>query len=330
MKKTNMEDKKIKRKKTRALIIVSIFVAITVGLILFLLFSPQFSDLRTGLLEEKELSDKLVEVTYLYVGQGDATLIRDVRDGGKVMLIDGGPSPEVEEYVSGISKENRAKTTIGPYLEEKGIDKIDYLVESHKHGDHLGGFTYILNNFEVDTYYNNGTVHTSSAAEKVYNLLDQKTDVKVKTAGAGDVIPFGDEITCQVLGPLRKYENTAADENNNSLVLRLTANNVSFLFPGDAQIVSELDLTSYGPGLQTTIMKVPHHGSTSSSSWPFLDLVQPKAAVFSCGRNNPYGFPSFKIMRRYENLGAEIYRTDLDGSITAVTDGNTYQFSTQR
>lgn len=330
-----MENKKIKRKKIRALIITLIFVAVTAGLILFLLFSPQFSDLRNEFLSEKKVSDKVLEVTYLYVGQGDATLIRDVRDGGKVMLIDGGPSSEVIEYVSGASaprgaEEAYAKTTIGPYLEKKGIDKIDYMIESHKHGDHLGGFPYIINNFEVDTYYHNGNVHTSTAAKRVYNILDNKPDIEVKEARAGETVPFGDKITCQFLAPLREYENTEAVENNSSVVLRLTVDKVSFLFPGDAQIISELDLTSYGEGLNSTVIKVPHHGSSSSSSRPFLDLVQPEAAVFSCGRNNPYGLPHFKIVRRYENMGAEIYRTDLDGHIKAVTDGSTFRVSTQR
>ncbi len=330
-KKKNMDDKNLKRKKLRALIITSIFGVITAGLALFLIFSLQFKNLRNSILDKTEVSQEIFEVTYFYAGQGDAVLIRDVRPDGKVMLIDSGPSAEVEEYILNTPGENRAKTTIAPYLREKGIVKIDYLVGTHKHGDHIGGFPYIIDNFEVGAYYDNGTDQiTSPFVENLYEALDDNPQIDYKVARAGATIPFGEGVTCQILGPLKLYENTGSDENNSSIVLRFTVDEVSFLFAGDAEIVAELDLTSYGPGLNSTVMMAPHHGSTSSSSRPFLDMVRPEVAVFSCGRNNPYGFPPFEIIRRYEDMGAEIYRTDLGGHITAITDGMNYRITTQR
>ena len=105
---------------------------------------------------------------------------------------------------------------------------------------------------------------------------------------------------------------------------------ISFMFPGDVEIPAEFDLLSYGGGIRTTVLKVPHHGSHSSSSRPFIDKVRPEGAVFSCGRNNEYGFPVFEIVRRYEEAGSRIYRTDRHGDIEIITDGKDYKVETKR
>ncbi len=324
-----VEVKKGSRKK--AVILTVVFVVFTGFLTGILILSPRFESFRKKLFSKTEFGKPLIKVTYLYVGQGDATLIRELRPQGKVMLIDGGPSRSVTEFMSEEREsKNFAQSRIIPYLESEGIDKIDYMVGTHKDGDHIGGFPYIIKNFKVGTYYDNGTDHTTYVTKKLFEALQSRRFVKVRTAKAGDTLPFGENITCQFLGPLKLYKGTGRDENNSSIVVRITAGKISYLFTGDAEILAELDLMGYGEGIESTILKVPHHGSTSSSSKPFLDIVKPEAAIVSCGRYNPYGFPNFEIIRRYENRGATVYRTDLKGNIEIISDGESYKVGTER
>jgi beta-lactamase superfamily II metal-dependent hydrolase len=326
-----MVDKTKLGSRKRAVIITAVFVFITAALVGLLLFSPRFSGLRDNLFARTVLEEPYIKVTYLYVGQGDATLIRDMRPGGKVILIDGGPSRHVTEFMSeGRESENYAQAAIIPYLESEGIEKIDYMVGTHKDGDHIGGFPYLINNFKVGTYYDNGTDRSTYITEELFKALESNPSIKFKTVQAGETLSFAEGITCQFIGPLRLYKETGTDENNSSAALRVVAGDISFLFTGDAEIHAELDLMGYGKAIKSTVMKVPHHGSTSSSSKPFLDIVMPQLAIVSCGRYNPYGFPNFEIIRRYENRGANVYRTDLKGNIEVISDGKSYKVLTQK
>ncbi|MFC2061864.1 ComEC/Rec2 family competence protein [Elusimicrobiota bacterium] len=318
--------------KSRTQFIIIIFSAIAVFLSLFILFNPRISPFVKIVQGRNKMGAPVLKVTYLYIGQGDATLIRDLREGGKVMLIDGGPTEELEEYLfAGLIKgRNYAKEVILPYLRKEGIKKIDYMVASHKDADHIGGLPYVIRNFNVGTVYDNGTRKATSYVKDLLAAIKEKKTVRYKIAKAGMELPFGENMICQVLGPLKKYSGTEGDENNASIVIRLTAGEVSFIFPGDTEIPAELDLMDYGKGLKTTVMKVAHHGSISSSSKPFLDRIMPEVAVFSCGRYNQYGFPTFEVLRRYEERGARLYRTDTDGSIEIITDGRKYRIVTER
>ncbi|MDA3793560.1 MAG: ComEC/Rec2 family competence protein [Elusimicrobia bacterium] len=317
--------------RKKAVVLTLIFAVFTVILIGFLFLNPRFSHFRQKLFSKTEVGKPYIKVTFLYVGQGDATLVRDLRPGGKVMLIDGGPSRWVTEFMSeGRESRNFAQSRIIPYLKSEGISKIDYLVGTHKDGDHIGGFPYIIKNFNVGRYYDNGTDHTTYITKDLFKALRNKPSVKFKTSKAGQTLPFGEDITCQFLGPLKLYKGTGRDENNSSVAIRIVAGEVSYLFTGDAEIHAELDMMGYGKDIKSTIMKVPHHGSTSSSSKPFLDIVKPEAAVVSCGRYNPYGFPNFEIIRRYENRKARVYRTDLKGNIEILSDGKNYRVTTER
>lgn len=302
-------------------------------LLVFILLSPKFSHHRRKIFSGITLDEEILKVTYLYVGQGDATLIQDLRYGGKIMLIDGGPSPEMEEFMSGGSMpvKDYAPNTIIRYLKEQKVDKIDYVVVSHKDGDHIGGLPYIIRNFQVDTVFDNGTDYFTPYVDDLLQSIKETPGVKYELVKAGMEIPFGKNIVCQVIGPLKMYQGTGSDENNSSIVIRLTVGQgISFLFPGDIEIPAELDIMDYGEDLRVTVIKVPHHGSTSSNSNSFLDKINPEIAVFSCGRYNRYGFPSFEIIRRYEKRGAKIYRTDIDGHIEIITDGKNYKIIKQR
>ncbi|MFC2091946.1 ComEC/Rec2 family competence protein, partial [Elusimicrobiota bacterium] len=128
----------------------------------------------------------------------------------------------------------------------------------------------------------------------------------------------------------RIYTKTENNENNSSVIIRFAINDISFVFPGDIEIPAELELLSYGKGMRTTVLKAPHHGSHSSSSVPFIDWLYPETVIFSCGKNNGYGFPVFEVLRRYEKIGAKIYRTDLHGNIDVITDGRNYRVMVRR
>ncbi len=293
---------------------------------------PGFRRERRGSYSSSLQEEPVLKVTYLYVGQGDATLIRSLGENGKTMLVDAGPSAEVEEYVSAgrYKGRNHAAEVIIPYLKKEGIEKIDYLVATHKHGDHIGGIPYILENFPVGAVYDNGTEYPGTLVEEYLEAVEASPDTDFIIARPGMEMDFGSGILCQVIAPLREYSGTESDENNMSLVLRIGAGEVSFLLPGDIETPAELDILAYGEALRTTVVKAPHHGSASSSSRPFLDLLLPEAVVFSCGRYNPYGLPPFEIIRRYEDLGSRVYRTDTDGNIEFYTDGISYTVNTER
>ncbi len=322
----------MREKRVLASIATGVALIASASLILFFAFSSRFEYLRGEIFHRPDMGRPIIEVTYFYVGQADAVLLRDLSGSGKVMLIDTGPDAATDEFSSLIPVEGstRAATVIAPYLNEKGIEKIDYLVLTHKHGDHIGGAPYILQNFKVGAVYDNGTDYPSPLAEKYLKAV-RESGADFNVARPGKVLPFGDSTTVQFIGPLRDYSGTLySDENSNSIVTRVAAGNVTFMFAGDMEIPSELDLLSYGEDLRTTVMMAPHHGSHSSSSKPFLDYIKPEVAVFSAGRKNRYGLPSFEVIRRYQDRGARVYRTDLNGNITIISDGENYNVRTSR
>jgi beta-lactamase superfamily II metal-dependent hydrolase len=300
--------------------------SIAVVLACFILFRG-----RERIFAGTPLKEPVIKVTYFYVGQGDASLVRDLRQDGKTVLIDAGPSAEAERELSGnyLEGKNHAGVTIIPYLEKQGIEKIDYMVASHKDADHIGGLAHVIRNFRVKAVYDNGTKESGPYVKDFFNAV-KESSVKLVRAKPGMELDFGKGIVCQILAPLRAYKDTEGDENNSSIVVRITAGKVSFMFGGDIEIPAELDLMGYGKGIRTTVYKASHHGSASSNSNPFLDLIKPDAAIFSCGRYNPYGFLPFEIIRRFEQRGAKIYRTDYDGNIEVISDGYNYRVITQR
>lgn len=314
----------------KANIVVGITVILPIFLVGFILCDARFSNFRNKFFAKAKISEAIIKVTYLYVGQGDATLIRDLRQGGKVMLIDGGPSEEPSPDPRLGEGINAGKAYIIPYLKKEGIKSIDYIVASHKDVDHTGGLPYVIRNFEVNKVLDNGTTRATPFVKDLLQAVKENPAVKYEIVKSGMEIPFGEGVVCQVLGPLKFYQGTEQPENNSSVVIRLAVGNITFMFPGDIEIPAELDILSYGRDIRTTVLKVPHHGSHSSSSKPFIDKVKPEVAVFSCGRSNEYGFPVLEIIRRYERIGSKIFRTDQHGNIEIVTDGKSYRVLTKK
>lgn len=243
-------------------------------------------------------------VTWLDVGQGDAAVIQC---GGQSMLIDGG-KPEKSSYIYA-------------WLQQHGLSYLDVIVATHVDADHIGGLSGALNYASVGTAYCPVTTGTTETFQSfVKYLAQQGKQITVPTAG--ETFPLGGA-QVQILGPLHRAE----DSNDNSIVLKVSFGATSFLFTGDAERAEEQDLLSAGVNLQSTVLKVGHHGSDTSTSYPFLRAVAPQYAVISVGAGNSYGHPTEAVLSRLRDAGVTTFRTDLQGEITAVSDGQTVNFS---
>jgi competence protein ComEC len=256
-----------------------------------------------------DLSEASLSVHVMDVGQADAIL---VLAAGKSMLIDGG---------------NRTDTDlVKEYLRSQGVEQLDVVIGTHPHADHIGGLVEIINDFPVDKIYMPRVAHTSKTFEDLLTNIKNK-GLKVTAAKAGTKIDLGEEITAVFLSPsASSYEEL----NNYSAVLKLTYQNTSFLFTGDAEAEVEKELLASDANLSSTVLKVAHHGSDSSSTADFLKAVQPDIAVISVGQDNTYGHPSTKVINRLQKAKAQILRTDVHGTVVLVSDGQDVVATTDR
>jgi len=244
------------------------------------------------------MSDEFT-VYFLDVGQAAAAFILC---DGKTMLIDGG----------GASSSN----LIYSFLERHGIDHLDYIVNTHPHEDHVGGLSGALNYISsVGTVLGSAAEYDTRAFESFVKYLDEH-NAKITIPSPNDTFMLG-SAEVLILAPLRDYN----DVNNSSLVLKITYGETSFLFKGDAERQSELDMIEAGYDLSATVLKVSHHGSDSSTIYPFLREVMPEVAVISCGVNNQYGHPHENVLSRLRDADIKLYRTDLQGDIIIRSDG---------
>lgn len=243
-------------------------------------------------------------VTWLDVGQGDAAVIQC---GGQTMLIDGG-KPEKSSYIYA-------------WLQQHGLSYLDVIVATHVDADHIGGLSGALNYASVGTAYCPETTGTTETFQSFVKYLAQRGK-QITVPTAGETFALGGA-QVQILGPL----HSAEDSNDNSIVLKLSFGATSFLFTGDAERAEEQDLLNAGVNLQSTVLKVGHHGSDTSTSYPFLRAVAPQYAVISVGTGNSYGHPTEAVLSRLRDAGVTTFRTDMQGEITAVSDGQTVNFS---
>lgn len=251
-----------------------------------------------------QAEDVLLRVDFLNVGQADCALLST---NGHYMVIDGGNNGDADTILS--------------YLEGQGVEKLDAVVGTHPHEDHIGSLDAIINHFDVDAVYMPKIMHTSKTFEDVLDAVANK-GLKIKSPSPGDTIDFNG-LEIEVLGPQREYK----DFNNNSIVLKVNAGETAFLFTGDAEETAEKDILQAGYDLQADVLKVGHHGSSTSSSQAFLQAVKPKYAVISVGVGNSYHHPEEEALQRLQSIGAEIYRTDLQGDIVCTTDGKNIAFN---
>ena len=246
-------------------------------------------------------------VTWLDVGQGDAAVIQC---GGQAMLIDGG-KPEKSSYIYA-------------WLQQHDLRYLDVIVATHVDADHIGGLSGALNYASVGTAYCPVTTGTTETFQSFVKYLAQRGK-QITVPTAGETFALGGA-QVQILGPLRRAE----DSNDNSIVLKVSFGATSFLFTGDAERAEEQDLLNAGVNLQSTVLKVGHHGSDTSTSYPFLRAVAPQYAVISVGTGNSYGHPTEAVLSRLRDAGVTTFRTDMQGEITAVSDGQTVNFSTAK
>ncbi|HAG10274.1 MAG TPA: MBL fold metallo-hydrolase [Desulfotomaculum sp.] len=252
---------------------------------------------------DAEKTNGNLEVHFLDVGQGDSILA--LFPDGENMLVDAGP-PENGQYIVS-------------YLEKQGITKIDYLIATHPHLDHIGGLEKVLKIFETGSIYMPKAPATTRTFENVLLLIKEK-GLKIKTAKAGVTIINRDNLQVGFAAPADiEYD----DINNYSAVIRIQYGETAFLLTGDAGTVSETRMLASGVNLKANILKIGHHGSSHSSSIRFLAAVSPQYAVISVGAGNDYGHPSEKTIAKLEKAGIKILRTDLIGTIVFSSDGRT-------
>lgn len=239
-----------------------------------------------------------MEVHFIDVGQGDATLIKC---GGQAMLIDAG--------------DDTKGTAIWNYLRKQGIEKLDYLILTHPDSDHIGGAPVILTKFDVDNVFGADYKKDTTAYSKLLRTLDDQW-LKQMTPSTGSTYALGNA-TFQILAPVNRYNNA----NDSSVALRISHGENVFLFTGDAQIQAEADMLVNGNRVDADVYHVGHHGSSSASSVNFLSAVSPEYAVISCSEDNKYGHPHAEVLNNLRAMGVKLFRTDEQGSIVAVSDG---------
>lgn len=258
-------------------------------------------------------------ITLLDVGQGNAALIRT--RSGKAILVDGGGFSDNSEFDVG-------RMVVAPFLWSQKILNLDAIVLTHPESDHMNGLVFILKNFRVGLLVKNRDDRLTGAYLDLIALCDQKKiDIRVPSPHEPNIDFKNTGLHFYGSGP----ESSSYNLNNNSLVFQVRFHEFSLLFPGDILKEREAALVKqHGLDLASRILVSPHHGSISSNQKKFLDMVNPESVVISCGYDNRYGFPHPEVVKRYQERGSRIFRTDLDGAITISSDGFGYEILTHK
>ena len=240
-------------------------------------------------------------VHFLDVGQGDCSLI--VLPSGRTVLIDASTNDEGDNIIE--------------YLSYQKVKHIDYFVLTHPHADHIGSAKQIIETLSVGNVVM-PDIETDTATFTNLLLAIDKKDIPIHVAKVGDIIKL-DNANMKILGPVNKTD----DLNNMSIVLRLDYGKTSFMFTGDAEEPSEKDmLNKFSSGeFRADVLKVGHHGASTSSSLEFITAISPKYAVISCGKDNTYGHPHTETIKTLNKLGIKYYRTDKVGNVVFSSDG---------
>lgn len=264
-------------------------------------------------MQEKKAANDKVMIKMLDIGQGDAILIKTPE---QTVLIDTGDVETRDQIVSLLKKEK--------------VDTIDKLIITHPHADHLGGAYAVLKNFKVKQVYDNGQPTTNNTY-KTYMSLLSKQKIAYKVLNDGDKLDFGNGVQFKVFSPTAAEIQSGGDLNNNSIVGKMSYGSFSMLFTGDCEAEREkVILEKYPTELKSTILKSPHHGSKTSSSRKYLKAVSPEAVLISCGLHNDYKHPHDVTLNKYKDMKLKVYRTDLNGSITIMTDGKSYDIAKEK
>lgn len=243
-------------------------------------------------------TNKKLYIHYIDVGQADSIFIQT--PNGKNMLIDAGETKD---------------GAIKNYLNNLNVKKIDVLVATHPHSDHISEMADIINSYEVESMYMPKVSHTTKTFENMIDAASSK-GLKVKAAKAGETIDIDKDVICNIVAPSKdNYDNL----NNWSAVIHLSYGQNSFLFTGDAETLSEEEILKNNTNIKSDILKVGHHGSSTSTSDKFLEAINPTYAVISAGKDNDYGHPHKEIVEKLSNI--KTFITYEYGTVIAVSDG---------
>jgi competence protein ComEC len=254
------------------------------------------------------MPDDKLHVSFLDVGQGDAILIQT--PNGQDILIDGGPDPQ---------KINLELSERLPFWDRT----MDLVVSTQPQADHVTGLVEVLQRYRVEQVLDPGVSYDSVIYQEYIRLIEDE-EIEYNVARAGQEIDLGSGVKMEVLNPSESlWEGTSDDVDNNGVVLRLSWNNVSFLFTADIRAEAEFELIMQRANLKSTVLKIGHHGSKTSTTSQFLAAVDPEVAVICVGANNTFGHPSAEVVGRLiDRLGeGSVYRTDEDGTVEFFTDG---------
>ena len=241
-----------------------------------------------------------LEVHYIDVGQGDATLIKC---GSHAMLIDGG--------------NNNKGTTVQLYLKKQGVESLDYVIGTHPDADHIGGLDVIVYKYNCETVIMPDYEKDTKTYQELVDVIHDK-NMKITYPVVGEQYALG-EAKFTIIAP--NSNSYGGNANDYSVAILLEYGKNRFLFTGDAEEASEAEMLTNGIDISADVYKVAHHGSRSASTQEFLNAVHPKYAVISCGEGNSYGHPHAEVLNRLRSMGVEVFRTDEQGSIIASSDG---------
>ena len=274
--------------------------------ILALAFHTLFEEKRTG-----ANFDASITVHYIDVGQGDSILI--TLSSGENMLIDAGP--------------NASEEILEAYLRKQKVDSFLYAIFTHPHEDHIGGGDRVIQEYDTENIIMPYVQTNTATYERLLNAIDSK-HLSVNKAISGDTYTIG-EAEFQILGP---NSDTYSNTNNYSVVVRLEYGDRAFLFMGDAEKEAEAEILSRytETDLWADVLKLGHHGSSTSTSEDFLKMVRPLYGIISCGSGNSYGHPHSETLTKLAALDAEVYRTDMNGTVRVITDGHDLVIDTEQ
>ena len=244
-----------------------------------------------------------IKVHYIDIGQGDAIYIK--MPSGEDVIIDGGNKGKGDAIVA--------------YLQKQKVDDIEVLISTHPDADHIGGLDEILDAYRVENVYAPKVKHTTQAYKDFLQAVKREGKT-IKTAQMGVSLPIKG-VSAKFVGPVKSYSNS--DLNNWSAVLHVTYKKNTFLFTGDAEHVAEKDMMAKKQTLRADVLKVGHHGAKTSTSSTFLNVVKPKYAILSVGKNS-YGHPTSEVVTNLKRVKATTLRTDKNGTIIITGNGSSY------